>query len=293
VVGSPYEIKGTWYYPAVDYSYDRTGIASWYGADFDRKYTTNGEIYDMNELTAAHPTLPLPSIVQVVNLQNGRSLQLRVNDRGPFIDGRLIDVSRHSAELLGFEAKGTAPVRVKIMKTESIAAAEAAMRNRGQILVAQTAGTTPAPVFVPATATPMASATAPPGGADAAPLPTSPVRIQPGANSSPPATPEPGIVAGPVAAVQMPPSSPKSYSGQAERWGRIYIQAGAFAMRDNAERVQSRIARLGSVEVTTASINGVALYRVRLGPVESAAQADRLLALVVSSGYPRARLVGN
>jgi rare lipoprotein A len=77
------------------------------------------------------------------------------------------------------------------------------------------------------------------------------------------------------------------------RSGRIYVQAGAFAKRDNAERVQARIARLGSISVTTASINGVALYRVHLGPVENGAQADRLLALVVDSGYPGARLVGN
>jgi rare lipoprotein A len=293
VVGSPYEIKGIWYYPAVDYNYDRTGIASWYGADFDRKYTANGEIYDMNQLTAAHPTLPLPSIVQVVNLQNGRSLQLRVNDRGPYIDGRLIDVSRRSAQLLGFETQGTAPVRVKILKSQSIAAAEAAMRSRGEILLAQAGGAAPSPVLVPAAAPPQPSAAEPPSVAYGAPAPTGSVQIAAAPNPPRPAAPEPEIVGGAVAAAQMPPSSPKSYADQAEPSGRIYIQAGAFAMRDNAERVQSRIARLGSVLVTTASINGVAVYRVRLGPVESAAQADRLLALVVSSGYPAARIVGN
>ena len=260
VVGEPYEIKGTWYYPAIDYNYERTGLASWYGADFDGKYTANGEIYDMNQLTAAHATLPLPSVVEVVNLQNGRSLQLRVNDRGPFINGRLIDVSRRSAQLLGFEGQGTALVRVKVMKTESIAAAEAAMRNSGQMLVAQTTGVTPNPVPMPA-AEPASDAPA-----------------------------ETKIIGGPVAAAQMPSSSGNSYGAPS---AGIYIQAGAFAMRDNAQRVESRIARLGIVMVTTASVNGVALYRVRLGPVESAAQADRLLALLVSSGYPEARIVGN
>jgi rare lipoprotein A len=277
-VGSPYQINGKWYYPAVDYSYDRTGIASWYGADFDRKYTANGEIYDMNQLTAAHPTLPLPSIVEVVNLRNGRSLQLRVNDRGPFIDGRLIDVSRRSAQLLGFETQGTTPVRVKIMKSESIAAAEEAMRNSGQVLVAQAAGLAQvAPRVGPA---PMTSAAAPPRAADTAPSPTI-------------ATPAAEMAAGAVAAAQMPPSPPKIHADAAGPSGRIYIQAGAFAMRDNAQRVRSRIARLGSVLVTPAAINGVELYRVRLGPVESAAQAERLLAQVVSSGYPGARIVGN
>jgi rare lipoprotein A len=287
-VGSPYEIRGRWYYPAVDYNYDRTGIASWYGADFDGKYTANGEIYDMNRLTAAHTTLPLPSIVQVVNLQNGRSLQLRVNDRGPFLDGRLIDVSRRSAQLLGFETQGTAPVRVRIMKAASIAAAEAAMRDSGQILVAQAVDVAPA-LVAPAGAAPMPSAKLPPRIAYRAAAPTIPI---PAAAKPPPAAaPEPEIVAGAVA--QMRPSSAKIYAELAGSTGRIYIQAGAFAMRDNAQRVQSRIARLGSVLVTTASINGVALYRVRLGPVESAAQANRLLALVVGSGYPAARIVGD
>jgi rare lipoprotein A len=288
-VGSPYEINGKWYYPVVDYNYDRIGIASWYGADFAGKYTANGETYDMNQLTAAHATLPLPSIVQVVNLQNGRSLQLRVNDRGPFVDGRLIDVSRRSAQLLGFETQGTAPVRVKIMKAESIAAAEAAMRNSGQILVAQAAGVAPT---APAGAAPMPSAAAPPEIAYRAPAPTIP-RPLPAANPPTAEAPERELVARPVVAAQMPPSSPNLHADASGPSGRLYIQAGAFAMRDNAQRVQSRIAWLGSVLVAPAAINGVALYRVRLGPVESAAQADRLLALVVSSGYPGARIVGN
>src|SRR5271165_5820719 len=125
-VGEPYEIKGVWYYPALDYNYDRTGVASWYGEQFEGRLTANGEIFDLNDLTAAHTTLPMPSIVQVTNLENGRSLQLRVNDRGPFVGGRLIDVSRRAAQLLGFESRGTTLVRVTVLKDESIAAAEEA-----------------------------------------------------------------------------------------------------------------------------------------------------------------------
>jgi rare lipoprotein A (peptidoglycan hydrolase) len=139
-VGEPYEINGVWYYPAVDYDYDRTGVASWYGEEFAGRLTANGEIFDLNDLTAAHTTLPMPSIVQVTNLENGRSLQLRINDRGPFVGGRLIDVSRRAAQLLGFENQGTTLVRVTILKEESIAAAEEAMRNSGQTLVAAASG---------------------------------------------------------------------------------------------------------------------------------------------------------
>src|SRR5439155_21670494 len=125
----PYQVNGVWYYPKVDYDYNATGTASWYGPGFDQKQTADGEIYDMNGLSAAHKTLPLPSVVTVTNLQNGREVRLRVNDRGPFVGDRLIDVSRRAAQLLGFETAGTMPVRVRILKRESIEVAEAAMRG--------------------------------------------------------------------------------------------------------------------------------------------------------------------
>src|SRR5438874_7273020 len=129
-VGSPYQINGKWYTPQVDYGYDETGLASWYGEAFDGKATANGEIFNLNELSAAHKTLPLPSVVEVSNLRNGRSLRLRVNDRGPYVDARIIDLSRRAAQLLGFEMAGTTPVRVRILKGESIEVAEAAMRGQ-------------------------------------------------------------------------------------------------------------------------------------------------------------------
>src|SRR5436305_9453758 len=148
-VGPPYQINGVWYYPKVDYGYEEDGTASWYGPGFDQKLTANGEIYDMNQLSAAHKTLPLPSVVEVTNRQNGRSLQLRVNDRGPYVGDRVIDVSRRAAQLLGFEGAGTAPVHVRILKEPSIQVAEAAMRGEtGQVRLAEAARTTrpePAP----------------------------------------------------------------------------------------------------------------------------------------------------
>src|SRR6266446_4284836 len=126
----PYQVKGVWYTPRADYSYDETGLASWYGPGFDQQLTADNEIYDMNQLSAAHKTLPLPSVVQVTNLQNGRTLRLRVNDRGPYVERRIIDLSRRAAQLLGFEMAGTTPVRVRILKDESIQVAEAAMRGQ-------------------------------------------------------------------------------------------------------------------------------------------------------------------
>ena len=128
-IGAPYTVKGITYYPHIDYAYDETGMASWYGEAFQGQYTANGEVFDLNEITAAHTTLPLPSIVEVVNLQNNRALRIRVNDRGPFARGRIIDLSRRAAQLLGFESAGTAMVRVRVLKDESLRAAALAQRG--------------------------------------------------------------------------------------------------------------------------------------------------------------------
>jgi rare lipoprotein A len=112
-LGESYQIDGQWFTPQEDPTYDRIGSASYYAAEFHGRRTANGEIFDMRALTAAHPTLPLPCYVYVTNMQNGRTLLLRVNDRGPYARGRLIDVSRAAAHYLGFELRGTTPVRVR------------------------------------------------------------------------------------------------------------------------------------------------------------------------------------
>jgi rare lipoprotein A len=112
-VGRPYVIAGVTYYPQEDPNYRATGTASWYGDAFHGRVTSNGEVFDMRSITAAHPTLPLPSYVRVTNMTNGRSLIVRVNDRGPFHAGRVIDVSVRAADLLGFKHKGTERVRVE------------------------------------------------------------------------------------------------------------------------------------------------------------------------------------
>jgi rare lipoprotein A len=112
-IGKPYKIAGRWYTPAEDPNYDRQGRGSWYGTDFHGRKTANGEVFDMNALTAAHPTLPLPSYVYVTNLANNRTVLVRVNDRGPYANDRIIDMSRASARALGFENQGITQVRVK------------------------------------------------------------------------------------------------------------------------------------------------------------------------------------
>lgn len=118
-VGDPYKINGQWYYPEINYDYDEIGIASWYGPNFHGKKTANGEIFDQNKISAAHKTLPLPTIVKVINLENNLSLKIRINDRGPFVRGRIIDLSKEAAKKLKILDKGTAKVRVKVLEDES------------------------------------------------------------------------------------------------------------------------------------------------------------------------------
>jgi rare lipoprotein A len=271
-VGNPYQIAGVWYSPQEDFSYDETGIASWYGEEFHGRYTANGEIFDLNTLTAAHRTLPMPCIVQVINLENGRSISLRVNDRGPYARGRIIDVSRRAAQLLGFEGQGTAKVRVKILVPESLEVATLAGRNGG-VPVAKAGDDVPQaaprePVLAEALASPPAVQVA---------------STEPGNITPAPATPRPLIAPAPVLSekVTVVPVGAT----------QIYIQVGAYAVAANALHVKDRLQSIGPVKVYGARINGVDLYRVRLGPIANVDQADQILGRVVDAGLTEARIV--
>jgi rare lipoprotein A len=267
-VGNPYQIDGVWYYPAVDYNYVETGIASWYGPNFHGKYTANGEIYDQNALTAAHRTLPMPSIVRVTNLENGRSIKLTVNDRGPYAKGRIIDVSRRAAQLLGFDGKGTARVRVEIVADESRALAAKLSGKTDPNLIAEKATAAPREQIAAADLPPPPGAKAAPPSAASAPPPTpaSPTRL---AN----AAPEPDLKTVPI--------KPTS----------IYIQAGAFAQFENANRIKARLQGIGPTRVTQVNLGDRPLFRVRVGPIQNVDEADKLLDRVVKAGYPEARII--
>lgn len=118
-VGKPYKVSGISYVPQNYDDYEEIGTASWYGPNFHGKKTANGEIYNMGDMTAAHPTLPLPSIVRVTNLKNGKSVVVRVNDRGPFAKNRVIDVSKKAATLLEFKEHGTTEVKVELLREDT------------------------------------------------------------------------------------------------------------------------------------------------------------------------------
>jgi rare lipoprotein A len=119
-VGTPYRVGGRIYVPREEFDYDRVGTASWYGADFHGRRTASGEIYNMHALTAAHPTLPLSTVVRVSNLDNGLSVVVRINDRGPYVGNRIIDLSRAGARTLGFDARGTTRVRVTVLREATL-----------------------------------------------------------------------------------------------------------------------------------------------------------------------------
>ena len=286
-VGKPYAIDGVWYYPAVDYNYAETGIASWYGSDFHGLATANGETYDMNALTAAHRTLPMPSMVRVTNLENGRQIALRVNDRGPFVNNRILDVSRRAAQLLGFETQGTARVRVEIMELES---RQLAMLAGATVPAAQqtaAGGESDAPASPHVTAAPAGTVTeetlAPPSGTTAAPA-KQPV-------SQPAPQPAVAVTSVTVAVPAAGPQPDGKVTLVAVHRTAMFIQAGAFTNLTNATRLKTTLMSFGQAQVVPAYVGTQKFFRVRLGPIASLAEADVTLAKVVASGHPEARLI--
>ena len=255
-IGDPYEVNGVRYRPRLQPNYAATGVASWYGRPFHGRRTANGEIYDMNELTAAHKTLPMPTMVRVTNLEIGRSMILRVNDRGPFVNGRIIDVSRRSAQLLGFYGPGTAKVKVEVVSGRT-----------GGSFIADAAETSEAERT--------AVASAPRGEVAVERLP-----------------PPEGVAQAPATAKTVPASVRMRPVEPTE----MYIQAGAFVEQDNAVRLQARLAQTslaehGKVGVSSVIVDGVRFFRVRVGPLDTLKAADLRLSQMIDDGFTAARIV--
>ncbi len=258
-LGQPYEIDHVWYFPSYDSNYDRTGTASWYGHPFHGRPTANGERYDMNDVTAAHPTLPLPSRVRVTNLENGRQLVVRVNDRGPFIDGRLIDLSRRAAQLLGFYRKGLAEVRVEYLGLDHIEPDDVPWPAESpKITLAD--GRPP----VPETGELQSSA------ADVVLPPVKPLR---------------------TAVVRSPGSE---NNGTARRNGRargLLVEAAILEGRADADRLGAIVSTLGTVAVEPERRGGRMVYAVRIGPVGSNDEAATILAQLNRAGLMESQII--
>ncbi len=298
-VGNPYKINGRVYHPREQYDLVETGIASWYGPGFHNKQTANGETYDMNELTAAHRTLQMPSLVRVTNLENGRSLIVRVNDRGPYKRGRIIDLSKRAAELLGYKANGTAKVRIEVLKQESMQIAQAAKAGKdtsGYEVAVNRRGTLPTPPRAPTVLSAQGSrpsykvAAVQPGAGNAG---TSAVvqsveretLIVPVADHQPIKTMIPGHTRGgqfyPDPVITENPVTPTN----------IYVQAGAFTVYDNAMNLRNDLQTIAKAGIYPAAVNGQQFHRVRLGPLDNVDTADEILARLVDSGYREAIII--
>jgi peptidoglycan lytic transglycosylase len=278
-VGNPYKIDGEWYYPAENENYDNKGIASWYGPNFHGKPTANGEVFDQNLITAAHPTLPMPIYARVTNLENGRSLVVRINDRGPFVSDREIDLSRRSAELLGYLNKGTARVRVQYLRRAPLDGDVPDIQS----VVADGGFTAPPPQQTSDRDTAIAA-------------PTGPVQVA-SLTSAYPVVAAAGTLLpsdmAPIADDPIIPSraAPQSSSLLAAPLPGTYVQAGAFANQANAEALKIQLSDLGRVDVNPINVNGTELYRVRVGPVENPQAASDLLQRLTGRGHTNARVV--
>jgi rare lipoprotein A len=296
-IGNPYRVGSVWYYPEENFHLVETGIASWYGPDFHGGKTANGEIYDQNALTAAHRTLQLPSVIRVTNLENGRSVVVRVNDRGPYLRGRILDVSKRAAELLGFIGTGTARVRVEVLEGESRKVADMAKRGMDTSRVSLAKLSSAAPPPQPKRGPQMASLR---NDAEALPesLQTPTITVEElNAPGRPLATPPPSWNAPSPAAVQ-----PASYTPSAQplvttspvHQTQIFVQAGAFGVQENAQRLKSKLSSVAPVIIDPVTTSGGRkLWRVKLGPMASVAEADAVLDQVVRAGADGARVVGH
>jgi rare lipoprotein A len=261
-IGDPYRINGAWYYPKVDYGYVRTGIASWYGPNFHGKRTANGETFNMNRLTAAHKTLPLPSLVRVVNLRNGRAIVVRLNDRGPYARGRIIDLSRRAAQLLGFENQGTAPVRIEILAAESRRLALLAQRGRLPPAVARRDDRVRIATL------------------DAS-----------GARTARPRRPAPAPRQ--VQAVKNEATDRQQVTVETVGEAKLFVQAGAFTRYEYAVRSRDTLTAVAPTRIVEAVIGRRTFYRVRIGPLASVEEGDRVLNEVIANGFARARIVAD
>jgi rare lipoprotein A len=256
-VGKPYQVAGRWFTPKAQPGYDKKGSASWYGEAFHRRKTSNGEFFDMAMLTAAHPTLPLPSYARVTNLENGKVIVVRINDRGPFVGTRIIDLSKRSAEALGYKSKGKANVRVQWIGNAPLndQGSHLAMMNR------KAAGGAGIDTLIAAADGPARGR-----GDD--------VQVAE-------AAPDNGVE---QVAFQAP-KPPKKARNEAQ-----IVQVGSFADLDVAEQARAALSAIGPVQVYEWQGAAGPVYKVQLGPFHSEIGAADALNAVREQGYGKAVL---
>lgn len=287
----PYTIKGQTYHPQEHYEYDEEGTASYYGVrdGFHGKKTATGEVYDAHGVTAAHKTLPLPTIVRVTNLENGRSLTVKVNDRGPFPKGRVIDVSEKCAKLLGFYGKGTARVRVQSLVEETLALHK---NPHGHVPIMMAhAEAEPEQVILPkSTVIPVVQKSSKPIMVAKAPQHSPGYRavndlIKPGQKTT-------AYAQAPRTHLNENPTVPLAAGVMPK--GGYYVKAGTFSRLQNAERLSNRLKSLTRdvpVRLNTVSINKAPMFTVKIGPLKTAEDAKKLVQTMAKAGHKDAQVI--
>ncbi|MGL5784293.1 MAG: septal ring lytic transglycosylase RlpA family protein [Alphaproteobacteria bacterium] len=288
----PYQIKGTWYYPQHHYELKETGVASYYGGvDGCHKLpTATGEPFDMYQLTAAHKTLPLPCVVLVTNLENGRMLKLKVNDRGPFKNNRVLDVSVRAAQLLGFYKKGTAMVQIQALAEESISLPENvrafARQGRGGTKLASRAAKKRPTLLASRPTSRIPPIISP---AMAAALPKKQLRID---NLIPPSPAVPQSIEGILKQALSVKDPALETAGIKAKTGRprLYVQVKTHAFLPDAQKNARALSLVHKIFIKKQSTSHGVLYRVMVGPLTHVNEADAILETVLKHGYTQARV---
>lgn len=294
-LGKPYEVMGQYYEPKYDPNYSEEGIASWYGPGFHGRMTASGEEFDTAEMTCAHRTLPMPSLLRVENLDNGRTAVVRVNDRGPFAKNRIIDLSSAAAEKLGVKATGTARVKVSYLREETnryiadlglgvppwMQNESIPPRNLDQQYASLQAKDSPKMTLEEdrVKAPEISIKTT-----DLAPPPSS-VR-PPSADFSVSKTSNSQAMQAPTIQASYQPIEEEMKHGYA-------IQTASFSNRDNAESHLMKLASVGQAFIKEIIVNGQTFFRVSVGPVKTSQQAQQLLEQARQLGFTDARILVN
>lgn len=300
-----YVINGVRYNPQQHYEYAESGIASYYGGrdKFHGKKTATAEVFNTHALTAAHKTLPLPSVVLVTNLENGRSLKLKVNDRGPFVVGRIIDVSQKASQLLGFYREGTAKVKVECLVMESLALNQ---NPRGEIplqLANAGAGSSYGGVRKPQPVTPpknlksrsQRKSARPVMIAQAnTPLPPPAPLLRPASAGKPPPSSHRNVQQPGFMALTHTAPSPSQIKPAVQNTGKVFIQAGTFSLFTNAQNLSSQLKTLNPgapIALKPVSIRNTSMFAVRVGPFRNSDEAQILLKQMAEAGHHDVRLI--
>jgi rare lipoprotein A len=268
VLGAPYQAGGRWYYPREDFALAETGLAETY--DRHGALTADGEAFDQMALAGAHPTMQLPALVQVTNLENGRQVLVRINDRGPASAGRMMQITRRTALLLAAADPNAVRVRMQVMEAQSRHMADSLRPEGPKLNVA----------LAPA-GTVQAESLAPPGGVG-----------QSGRFLSAPANPAPRVVAAQTAAPDdVPLRLPEAVSQVYVAPGELFIDCGGFSMPEYANLLASRLYALGARAAARYDAPRDRAFVVRIGPLSSVAAADAMLARALQAGATDARII--